>query len=192
MIPQVIPLGRRMVAERSRNGRSVQAAKTSPQGLHAILTALRAATFSLMLKSAVLPRTPGLSRPVRDADHQSVLSNTRSQTQASKVANRNAKQFRTLAAACRQPSSSRLSRLSILWVESHRRKKLYVFWNNSISKTGFIAGIATNSLKRGLSCHESGRHLLQNHIDSLRSSKMRRHQCWRVIRTPLIPKFGTL
>ncbi len=52
VIPKVIPLGRRMVAERSRNGRSVQAAKTSRQGPHSILTGLRAATFSLVLKSA--------------------------------------------------------------------------------------------------------------------------------------------
>jgi hypothetical protein len=60
-----------MVAERPRNGRPAQAPKTSRQGLQAILTALRSATFSLMLKSAVPLRTPGLPQPERDADHQS-------------------------------------------------------------------------------------------------------------------------
>ena len=50
VIPLVIPLGRRMVAGRPRNDHSAQAAKTSPQGPHSILTALRSATFFLMLK----------------------------------------------------------------------------------------------------------------------------------------------
>ena len=50
VIPKVIPLGRRMVAGRPLNDRSAQAAKKSRQDLHAILTALRSATFSLVLK----------------------------------------------------------------------------------------------------------------------------------------------